>query len=149
MSKTFLSNKRALFDYEIQEKFVAGIVLLGKEVKSIKNKRGKLDGSYAYIQKGEIFILNFDIPEYQAKNTMGKVDPGRTRKLLLKKKEINYLTGKLNEKRFTLIPLKVFQEKGKVKLELGLGKGKTKLDKRENIKKRETKRDLAREGINL
>ncbi len=147
MSQTLLTNKRATFDYEIQERFTAGIVLVGKEVKSLKNKRGKLDGSYAYIQKEEIFILNFDIPEYQAKNTMGTVESGRTRKLLLKRKDINYLTGKLNEKGFSLVPLKVFTSKGKIKLELGLGKGKTKIDKRETIKKREARRDLAREGI--
>lgn len=147
MSKTLLVNRKAGFDYEIKQKFIAGISLLGKEVKSIKNKRGKLEGSYAYIQKGELFILNFDIPEYQAKNTLGKVDPKRTRKLLLKKKEINQLLGKLNEKRYTLIPLKVFLLNNKIKVELALGQGKTKMDKREKIKKREVERDMARQGI--
>lgn len=137
-----ISNRRAKFDYEIQETFDAGIVLVGKEVKSLKKKQGKLESAYAYVKGSEIYLLNFYIPPYQPKNTMGVVDPERSRKLLLKRKEIDYLTGKLNEKKFTLIPLKVYLKNGKIKLELGLAKGKTKYDKRESIKKRETEREL-------
>jgi SsrA-binding protein len=142
--KTLIQNRRAKFDYEITETFESGIVLLGKEVKSIKNGQARLDGSYAFIGNGEMTILNMYISPYQPKNTMGAVEPDRSRKLLLRKKEINYLIGKLKEKRFALVPLKVYLKKGKIKLELGLGRGKTKIDKRETIKKREAKREMSR-----
>ena len=139
-----LTNKRAFFDYEILDTFKAGIFLKGKEVKSLKKKRGKLEGSYAHIQGGEIFLINFSIPVYQPKNTMGLVEPDRTRKILLKRREINSLIGKVKEKQLTLLPLKIFLEKGKIKIELGLGKGKRKIDKRESIKKRESDREIER-----
>lgn len=142
--KTLINNRRAKFDYEILETFEVGIVLLGKEVKSLKSGQGKLDGSYAFILEGELMILNMYISPYQPKNTMGAVEPDRSRKLLVRKKEINYLIGKLKEKRFALIPLKVYTKKGKIKIELGLGRGKTKLDKRETIKKREAEREIKR-----
>lgn len=140
--KTLINNRRARFDYEILETIEAGIVLLGKEVKSLKSGQGKLDGSYAFISEGELMILNMYISPYQPKNTMGAVEPDRSRKLLLRKKEIDYLIGKLKEKKFTLIPLKVYLNKGKIKLELGLAKGKSKIDKRETIKKREAEREM-------
>lgn len=142
-----INNRRAKFDYAILETFEAGIVLVGKEVKSLKKKQGKLDGAYAFISGTDIFILNFYIPPYQPKNTMGVVEPDRSRKLLLKRKEINYLTGKLKEKKLTLIPIKVYLKGGKIKLELGLAKGKSKLDKRETIKKREAEIEMRRRLI--
>lgn len=141
---TLITNRRAKFDYAIQETFETGIVLQGKEVKSLKKKQGSLEGAYAYIKGLEIYLLNFYIPPYQPKNLMGAVDPERSRKLLLKRKEIDYLTGKLKEKKLTLIPLKVYLKNGKIKLEMGLGKGKTKYDKRESIKKREAEREIRR-----
>ncbi len=141
---TLIRNKRALFDYEILDTFKAGIFLKGKEVKSLKNKRGKLEGSYAHIQGEEIFLINFSIPVYQPKNTLGSTEPDRTRKILLKKREINSLIGKIKEKQLTLFPMKVFTEKGQIKIELGLGKGKKKIDKRETIKERESKREIER-----
>jgi len=140
--KTLISNRRAKFDYAILETFEAGIILLGKEVKSLKSGRGKLEGAYAFISGNELMLLNMHISPYQPKNVMGTVEPDRSRKLLLHKKEISYLTGKLKEKKLTLIPLRVYLKKGKIKLELGLGKGKTKIDKRETIKKREADREM-------
>jgi len=145
--KTLITNRRAKFDYQILETFEAGIVLWGKEVKSLKSGQGKLDGSYAYFTGGELVLLNMYVTPYQPKNTMGAVEPDRSRKLLLRKKELNYLTGKLKEKRFTLVPLRVYLNRGKVKLELGLGRGKTRLDKRETIKKREAEREMKRRLI--
>jgi len=142
--KTLISNRRAKFDYQILETFEAGIVLLGKEVKSLKNGQGRLDGSYAFFSEGELMLLNMYISPYQPKNTMGAVEPDRSRKLLLRKKELNYLIGKLKEKKFTLVPLKVYLNHGKIKLELAIAKGKTKLDKRETIKKREAEREMKR-----
>ena len=142
--KILLNNRRAFFDYEIIETFVAGIFLAGKEVKSLKSKRGKLEGAYAHFQGEEIFLINFSIPTYQPKNTLGEVDSDRTRKILLTKKEIKSLLGKIKEKKLTLLPLKVFTEKGRIKIELGLGRGKRKIDKRETIKKRESNIEIER-----
>lgn len=140
--KTLILNKRARYDYEILETFEAGVALLGKEVKSLKKSQGRLDGAYAYIIEGEAMILNMYISPYQPKNTMGAVEPDRSRKLLLRKREIDYLIGKLKEKHLTLIPTKVYMKNGKVKIELGLGRGKTKIDKRETIKKRDMEREM-------
>lgn len=142
--KTLIQNRKAKFDYQILETFEAGVALLGKEVKSLKKGQGKLDGAYAYILDGELMLLNMYITPYQPKNTMGAVEPDRSRKLLLRKKEINYLVGKLKEKGLTLVPMKVYIKNGKIKLELGLGKGKSKIDKRETIKKREMEREVRR-----
>lgn len=142
--KTLIQNRRAKFDYEILETYEAGIVLLGKEVKSLKNGQAKLDGSYAFISNGELMLLNMHITPYQPKNTMGLAEPDRSRKLLLHKKEIRYLIGKLKEKKFTLVPTKVYIKQGKIKLEIGLGRGKTEIDKRETIKKREADREMRR-----
>ncbi len=141
---TLLRNKRALFDYEILETFRAGIFLAGKEVKSLKNKRGRLEGSYAHIQREELYLINFSIPVYQPKNVLGQVESDRTRKILLRKKEIKSLIGKIKEKKLTLLPLRIFTAKGKIKIELGLGKGKRKIDKRETIKKRESDIEMER-----
>lgn len=142
--KVLLKNKRAFFDYEILETYKAGIFLAGKEVKSLKNKRGKLEGSYAYIQKEEIYLINLSIPVYQPKNTLGQVESERTRKILLTKREIKSLIGKIKEKKLTLMPLSIFLEKGKIKVELGLGKGKRNIDKRDTIKKRESDIEIER-----
>ncbi len=145
--KNLIENRKVGFDFDILDKFEAGIVLTGKEVKSLRNKRGKLEGSYGIITGNEIFILNLDIPVYQPRNSMGQVEPSRTRKLLLKRKEINYLIGKMNEKRLTLIPRKIYSKNNKIKVELILGKGRTKIDKRNVIKKRETEREMRREQV--
>lgn len=143
--KSLIINKRAKFDYEILESFEAGIVLTGKEVKSLKNKRGKLEGAYGHVQGGELFIINLYISPYQPKNVMGETTPDRTRKILLKKKEIKYLIGKIKERGLTLVPLKIYTKSNRIKIELGLGKGKSKADKRETIKRREARREVERE----
>lgn len=136
-------NKRAAFDYEILEKYTAGIVLTGHETKSAKMGRMSLAGAYAIVRNGEAFLIGSQIPSFQPNNEPLNYDSQRTRKLLLTKKEINHLTGKIHEG-LTVIPLKVFQKKNLVKIELGLGRGRKKHDKREFIKKREIQRDIKR-----
>lgn len=136
------TNKKAFFDYEILETYEAGIELKGFEVKSIKNGRINLAGSYAIIKDGQIWLLNADIPAYQPKNAPPDYDPQRTRRLLMKKSEIQGLIGRLHEKGLTLTPLKVYIKNRKIKLEIGLGRSRKKKDKRELIKKRETEREI-------
>ena len=136
------SNKKAYFEYQILEKIESGIVLLGQEVKSIRLGRINLAGSYVILKKGEVYLVGTNIPPYQPKNITSDYNPGQPRKLLLKKAEIEYLIGKTKEKGLTLIPLKVYTKKGKIKLEIGIAKGKKKKDKRETIKKREMGREM-------
>ena len=136
-------NKKAAFDYEILETFVAGIELLGHEAKSIKMGRFDLSGSHAVIRGNEAYLVGSTIHPFQVKNTPDNYDPMRTRKLLLTRKEINYLLGKLNEG-LTIVPIKSYNKRGFVKIELGLGRGKKKADKRETIKKREVEREIRR-----
>lgn len=141
---TLLENKKVYFDYEILEKFEAGLQLLGWEVKSLKNKRGSLLGSRVIIRGNEAFLVGLNIPPYQPNNQPNNYEEQRTIKLLITKKEINYLTGKSKEKRLTTIPLKMYTKAGKIKLEFGLCRGKKKFEKREKIKKRETDRTIER-----
>jgi len=138
-------NKKAYFNYEILEKFEAGIVLIGQEVKSIKLGRINLLGSYVILRGGEAYLVNANVPPYQPKNLLTEYDSMRPRKLLLKKSEIQYLIGKSEQKGLTLIPLRVYTKKGKIKLEFGIGKGRKKVDKKELIKKREIEKDIKRE----
>ena len=142
--KVLAENKQAKFDYEILEKYEAGISLLGFEVKSVKNGRISLGGSYAHIKGKEVWLVGADIPPYQPKNTPKDYDPTRTRRLLLTQKEIKSLTGKTKESGLTLVPLRAYIKGRLVKLELGLARHKKKSDKREVIKKRETDRDIRR-----
>ncbi|PIU47090.1 SsrA-binding protein [bacterium (Candidatus Gribaldobacteria) CG07_land_8_20_14_0_80_33_18] len=135
-------NKKAYFNYEILETFQAGIVLIGQEVKSIKNGRISLAGSYIILKEEEFFLIGANVPPYQPKNAPRDYDPKRFRKLLLKKSEIKYLIGKSRQMGLTLIPLKVYTKQQKIKLEFGLAKGKKKADKREKIKKREIEREI-------
>jgi len=136
------TNKRAYFDYQILETYEAGIELKGYEVKSIKTGRINLSGSYAVLKNNQIWLINVDIPPYQAKNTPLDYDPKRTRRLLLKKAEIKGLVGKVQEKGLTLVPLKVYTKNRKIKIEIGLAKSRKKVDKRELIKKREFKKEV-------
>lgn len=140
------ANKRAYFDYEILETYEAGIELKGFEVKSVKNGRINLAGSYAIIRNNEIWLLNADIPAYQPKNAPIDYDSKRTRRLLLKKSEIKNLIGRIHEKGLTLTPLKVYtkDETGKIKIEIGLAKSRKKANKRELIKKRDVEREIHR-----
>ena len=128
--KVFAENKKAYFNYQILEKFEAGIVLLGHEVKSIKSGRISLAGSYVVFKDEEAYLLNTNIPPYQPKNVPVDYDPNRLRKLLLKKSEIKYLIGKSQQKGLTLVPLKVYTKRGRIKLEFGLGKGRKKVSKK-------------------
>ena len=143
--KILAENRKAYYNYQILEKFEAGISLIGQEVKSIKTRGVNLAGSYVVIKNNEAFWIGAKISPYQPKNAPSDYNPERSRKLLLKKSEIKYLIGKTKEKGLTLIPLIVYTEKGKIKLEFGLVKGKKKFDKRELIKKRESEREIQRE----
>ncbi|MDO8663558.1 MAG: SsrA-binding protein SmpB [Candidatus Wildermuthbacteria bacterium] len=126
------------------EKYEAGLVLIGQEVKSLKTRGVNLAGSYVVIKNGEMFWIGAHIPPYQPKNAPSNYDPERSRKLLLEKRDIRYLIGKSYQRGLTLIPLKIYTIKGKIKLEFGTAKGKKKFDKREDIKKRETEKEIQR-----
>ncbi len=143
--KIFSENKKAYFDYEILEKFEAGLVLLGTEVKSIRGGHIALTSSYVVLRNEEAFLIGTKIPAYQPKNAPADYNPERQRKLLLNRKEINFLAGKSNMRGFSLIPLKVYEKNGRIKLEFGLAKGKKKFNKKEEIKKREIEREINRE----
>ena len=142
--KVVATNRKAYHDYFIEEKFEAGIVLTGTEVKSLRDGRANLQDSYASVKDGEAFLHHCHISPYSHGNLMNH-DPLRVRKLLLHKKEINKLLGKTQQKGLTLVPLRIyFSERGKVKVELGLAKGKKQYDRRESIKAREAGREVER-----
>lgn len=139
------SNRRAYFDYEILETYEAGIELLGHEVKSVKAGHINLTGSFAVIRGGEAYLLNATISPYQAKNIPADYDPLRTRKLLLHKSEIKELIGKSAQKGLTIVPLKVYTKRARIKISLGLARHKKQGDKRETIRGREAEREIKRE----
>jgi len=143
--RVLAENKKAYFNYEILEKFEAGVSLIGQEVKSLKTRGVNLAGSYVIIKDSEVFWIGAKISPYQPKNAPPDYNPERSRKLLLKKSEIQYLIGKAKQKGLTLIPLRVYTKNGKIKLEFGIAKGRRKFDKRELIRKREIERELKRE----
>lgn len=143
--KALAENKRASFDYETLETYEAGLVLYGFEVKAIKTGHAGLKGSYVVLRNGEAYLVNAVIPPYQPLNTPEGYDPQRSRKLLLKKSEINCLIGKSKIKGLTLVPLRLYTKKYKIKLEFAIAKGKKKIDKREKIKKRDIEREINRE----
>lgn len=134
--KLFATNKKAFHDYFILEKLEAGIVLVGTEVKSIREARINLKDSYAMVKQGEAFLLNCHISPYSHGNRQNH-DPTRTRKLLLHDKEIRKLIGKTQEKGLTLVPLRVYLRRGKIKVELGIARGKKLHDKRETERRKE------------
>jgi SsrA-binding protein len=143
-------NRKAHYDYEILEKFEAGLVLNGQEVKSLRTRSTSLPGTYIVLKddkrgRTEAFWVGGNIPPYQPYNTEKGYDPRRDRKLLLKRDEINYLIGKTKEKGLTLVPLSVYTGRHKIKLGFGLAKGKKKFDKRDSIKKREVDRKIRNE----
>lgn len=140
--KVVCRNKKASFEYFIDETIEAGMVLLGPEVKSLREGRGNLSDSYARIKGGELFLHNMHITPYPYAHYQ-ELDPLRTRKLLLNKREIRRLIGKTEEKGYTMIPTKVyFNEKGRAKIELALARGKKKYDKRQALKEKELKREI-------
>lgn len=145
-NKIYSENKKASYDYEILEKFEAGFILNGQEVKSIRAGHITLSGSYVVINsKGEPGLIGSKIPPYQPNNAPADYSVERTRKLLLSKKEIDYLQGRAKDKGFSLIPLKVYDKSGRIKLEFALARGKKKYDKKESIKKRDVEREVNRE----
>jgi SsrA-binding protein len=139
-----ITNRSAYHDYFIEDKYVAGMVLTGTEVKSLRDGRASFNDAYCYFHKGELWIKSLHIAEY-SHGTVNNHDPLRERKLLLQKRELRKLEAKMKEKGYTIVPLKIFfNEKGLAKLEIGLGKGKKMYDKRESIKTRDVERQMKR-----
>ena len=142
MGKTVARNKKAFFDYEIIEKFEAGLVLKGSEVKALREGRVNLKESFVKIIKGEAFLLNAHITHLDTANPYYKPDPKRARKLLLHKKEIDKLIGKVTQDSLAIVPLSIyFNNKNLAKVQIALAKGKKLHDKRESIKRREADRE--------
>lgn len=141
--KLIAVNKKARFDYFIETEYEAGLQLVGTEVKSLRQGRANLKDSYCRINKGEVYVHQMHISPYPFAH-YDNHDPLRPRKLLLHKWEIKKLYGKVNEKGYTLIPLKLYFKEGRAKISIGLGRGKQKHDKRETIRRRDQERELAR-----
>jgi len=142
--KLIANNKKARFDYFIEETFEAGIELFGTEVKSLRGGSGSIKESFVKIEKGEVFIIGMHISPYEKGNMFNK-DPLRQRKLLLHKYEINKLTGKIAEKGLTIVPLQVYFKGSLVKVQIGLAKGKKLYDKRQDIAKKDQKREAEKD----
>ncbi len=142
--QTYATNEKAHFDYRILETLEAGLVLAGHEVKSIKAGKCSIKGAYVKIIGDEAWLLGAMVSPYQSGNVPPDYDQQRSRKLLLKKKELDYLAGKSQEKGLTLVPIKLYNKNGLIKLEVGVGQGKKKADKREKIIERETQRKIER-----
>ena len=144
--KTVVSNRRATHDYEILDRFEAGIVLSGAEVKSLRGGRGSLAQAYARVHGGEVWIEGMHIPPYEQQMDKRTYDPIRTRKLLLHRREIDRLIGAVAEKGLALIPVRVYFAHGLAKMELGLGRGRRQFEKRQVLAEREHKREMERES---
>lgn len=142
---SLISNKKASFNYEITEKLVAGVELFGFEVKSLRKGQGSLESSYVTVRGGEAFLIGAFVPPFQENNTPKNYDPYRNRRLLLTKTEIKKLVDIESAKGLTIIPLSVYNRGRILKIDLGVGKGKKKYDKRQTIKKRDTEREISRE----
>ncbi|MFH1076903.1 MAG: SsrA-binding protein SmpB [Pseudomonadota bacterium] len=141
--KIICQNRKAAHDYHISETMEAGIVLVGTEVKALRNGKANLKDGYAKIRQGQVYICNVHISPY-THAYYGNHDPLRDRKLLLHNQEIKRLTGKVQERGCTLIPIRLYFKNGKAKVEIAVAKGKKKYDKRETIRKREEDREMAR-----
>lgn len=141
--KIIAQNKKARFNFHIIDKFEAGVVLTGAEIKSIRQGNVTLNESYVRPIRGEVFLLGCHIKPYSFSNDT-HYDPIRPRKLLLNKNEIDKLRGRVEEKGLTIVPLSLYLKKGKAKLEIALAKGKDAPDKRDSIKERESKREMSR-----
>ena len=139
----FATNHKARRDYDILETQEVGLALVGTEVKSIRLRRVSIDDSFARIDGGEVFLYNMHVNPYEQGNRFN-VEPTRARKLLLHRKEIDRLAGILKQKRVTLVPLKLYQKHGLIKVELALGRGKRIFEKRETIREREADREIQR-----
>jgi SsrA-binding protein len=139
-----LKNRQATYEYFIDTRYEAGMILLGTEVKSLRGRKASFNDSYCLLHKGELWLKSFHIAEY-SHGTVNNHEPLRDRKLLLQKREIKRIEGKLKEKGYTLVPLRVFfTEKGLAKMEIGLAKGKKMHDKRDSIKQKDAEREMKR-----
>lgn len=143
--RVLIQNRGVYYHYKILETFEAGIKLSGFEVKALREGKGSLKGSYVTIKDGEVYLINSNIPPYQPKNIPRDYNENRERKLLLKKREINYLIGKAKERGLTIVPLRIYSKGNLIKVEIGLVKGLKKYEKREKVKEREFRR--IKEGI--
>jgi len=141
--KIITNNRKAYFNYSFKEFYEAGVVLTSSEVKSLRAGKVNISDSYAYDNRGEMFLVNSHIPSYK-ESSYNNHNPTRNRKLLLNKKEINKLIGRINRDGFTLIPTKMYFKKGKAKIEIAVAKGKKEYDKRQTKKNRDWNRDKAR-----
>ena len=144
MAKPLAENRKARFNYDIVETFEAGIELKGFEAKAIKTGKANLAGAFATIKDNQAWLNNADISPYQPKNTPADYDPQRARRLLLNRKEIDYLASKKESDRLTIVPLSLYNKGGQIKVLLGLARGKRKYEKRAKIKKRDTEREIGR-----
>ena len=142
--KLVANNKKAFHDYFIDETYEAGIVLHGTEVKSMRMGKCSIKESFIRVENGEVFVYGMHVSPYEKGNIFNK-DPLRVKKLLMHKYEINRLAGKIEEKGYTLVPLQVYFKEGKVKVEIGLARGKKLYDKREDIAKKDARREVERE----
>jgi SsrA-binding protein len=145
MRMTLIENKKARFNFELLDTFEAGIELFGYEVKSLRNKQGKLEGAHVIVRGGEAYLVGASIPAFQPANAPKSYDPSRTRRLLLSKKELDALLGAESKKGLTIVPISVYNSHGLLKLSLAIARGKKDVDKRETIKERDTKREIDRE----
>tara|TARA_B100001123_G_C15334124_1_gene1032210 strand:+ start:3200 stop:3670 length:471 start_codon:yes stop_codon:yes gene_type:complete len=141
--KIISNNRKARYNYFFTEFFEAGLVLTGSEVKSLRDGKANIAESYALDQRGEFFLINSHIPSYK-ESSYNNHEPNRNRKLLLNKREINKLIGRINREGYTLIPTKIYFRKGKAKVEIAVAKGKKQYDKRQTKKKRDWNRERAR-----
>jgi SsrA-binding protein len=137
-------NKKVHLNYEILDKYEAGLELLGTEVKSLRAKQGSLDGAHVIVRGDEVFLVGAYIPPYQSGNVGKEYDPQRTRKLLLTAKEVAELAGTEKQKGLTIVPISVYNKGRFLKLSLGVGRGKKKFDKRQDLKKRDVEREIGR-----
>ena len=142
---TYIKNKKAYNDYEIIETYEAGMKLLGHEVKSIREGHGNLKGSYVKIIKDEVWLVGFNLPPYSKSNVLFDYDPLRPRKLLLNRKEINKLIGKVSKQGYTLVPLEIYTSRNLLKLKIALAKGKKKKEKKETLIKKQQEKEIQRE----
>ncbi|MCZ0702022.1 SsrA-binding protein [Natronobacillus azotifigens] len=141
--KVLAQNRKASHDFFIEETYEAGLVLKGTEIKSIRNGRVNMKDSFARVERGEVFLHNMHISPYEQGNQFNH-EPTRTRKLLLHRKEINKLIGETQQAGYSLVPLKMYLKNGVAKILIGLGKGKKKYDKRDDLKQKQAKRDIER-----
>ena len=147
-SKINIKNRKASFEYQFIDKYVTGIMLLGTEIKSIRNNQADISDAHCVFMEEELFVKNLHIAEYSYGGKSNH-EPKRVRKLLLNRQELNKMIGKVKEKGMSIIPIRLFiNDQGKAKLEIALAKGKKIYDKRESIKEKDLQRDIAREQSN-